>query len=184
MGGVGRERAVRLRLGGHSEQPPLPRDALQLVHPVIGKDDPGAGDEVLHRARHDHLARAGQRRHARAGVDGDARDLAVHALAFAGVQPGAHLDAELAHRLDDRARAGDRPRGAVEAREEAVARGVDLDAAEAREPLTDEGVVPLEELAPRPVAQLGRFPVASTMSVKSTVARTRSGSVFAQPSVS
>jgi hypothetical protein len=41
--------------------------------------------------------------HSRAGVDRDARDLAVSHLAFARVQPGPDGQAELAHTFDDRA---------------------------------------------------------------------------------
>jgi hypothetical protein len=51
----------------------------------------------------------------------------------AGVQPGAHLDAERLDRVADRHRAADRPLRAVEHREEPVARCVHLAAAKANE---------------------------------------------------
>jgi len=47
------------------------------------------------------------------------------------VKAGAKLDAELPNIITDRLRAEDRPRGAVEAGEEAVAGSVHLDAAKA-----------------------------------------------------
>ena len=62
-------------------------------------------------------------------------------LALAGVQPGAHLDAERMHRVADRHRAADRPLRAIEHREEAVARRVDLAASKACELRPDDGVV-------------------------------------------
>jgi hypothetical protein len=51
-------------------------------------------------------------------VHRDPRHLAVDKLAFARMQAGTHLEAELAHRIRDRARAADRSRRSVEAREE------------------------------------------------------------------
>ena len=89
-----------------------------------------------------------------ADVDGDPADLAVDQLALAGVQAGADLEAELAHRLGDRAGAADRPGRAVEGGEEAVAGGVDLLAAEPDQLAPDERVVALEQVAPAPVAEL------------------------------
>src|SRR5579864_8029772 len=88
-------------------------------------------------------------------MDGDSPDLAVHELALAGVEAGAHLDSEPAHALRDRARAADRPRRAVEAREEAVTGRVELLAAEAGELGTDDPVVVGDELFPPAVAELG-----------------------------
>src|SRR2546423_15239087 len=70
-------------------QPPPPRDALQLVLAALLEGDPGAGHEVAHRARHEHLARLRERRDAGTGVDGDPAHLAVRELALAGVEPGA-----------------------------------------------------------------------------------------------
>ena len=74
-------------------------------------------------------------------------------------------------------RAADRARRAVEGREESVAGGVDLVAAVAQRLPADERVMPLEQLAPAPVAERRRRSVEPTMSVNSTVASTRSGSV-------
>src|SRR5437867_2572441 len=103
---------------------------------AVLEGEAGAGDEVLDGARDEHLAGPGLRSDPRARVDGDPGDLAVQEFALAGVQAGAHLEPQLADLLDDRLRAADRPRGPVEAREEAVAGGVDLPAAEAGELLS------------------------------------------------
>src|SRR4051794_9839857 len=94
-------------------------------------------------------------RDTRSGVHGDPRHLAVDELALARVEAGANIDAELPNAVDDRPRAADRPRRAVEGSEEAVSRGVDLAAARACELPADDGVVALEQFSPAAVAQLG-----------------------------
>src|SRR2546423_14547095 len=136
-------------------EPPRPGNALQLVLAALLEGDPGAGDEVAHRARDEHLARPGERRDARAGVDGDSAHLPVRELALARVQPGAELEPEAAHAVADRPRGADRARRPVEGGEEAVAGGVDLAAAEAHELCADGGLVRPSELAAAPVAALG-----------------------------
>jgi len=92
------------------------------------------------------------------------------------MEAGAHLEPELCEVVADGERAANRPRRAVEAREEAVAGGVELDSAVARELLADAGVMLREQVSPAAVAELGLFAVEPTRSVKSTVARTLSGS--------
>src|SRR2546423_1777707 len=84
-------------------EPPRPGNALQLVLAALLEGDPGAGDEVAHRARDEHLARPGERRDARAGVDGDPAHLPVRELALARVQAGAELEPEAAHTVAERA---------------------------------------------------------------------------------
>ena len=90
-----------------------------------------------------------------AGADGHRKpaDLAVDRAAFSRVEAGAHLDAELAHPLDDCLGATHRPRRAVERGEEPVARRVELAAAVAGEAATHDAMVLLDELLPAPVAQ-------------------------------
>src|SRR5438270_12206768 len=95
--------------------------------------DARAGDEVFHRARHQHLACVRARCHASAYVHGETTDVRAHDLALAGVQPRADLQPDLGHRVPDRHRAADTARRAVEGGEEAVASSVDLASAEVRE---------------------------------------------------
>ena len=77
-------------------------------------------------------------------------------LAFAGVQSRAHVKADAAHVLDDRACATDCARRPVERGKESVAGRVDLDSSKALEVATDDFVVTLEQIAPAPVAELTR----------------------------
>ncbi len=72
-----------------------------------------------------------------------------------GWEPGPDLDPELADGVGHRLRAPDPPCGSVEAREEAVAGGVQLDPAEAHKLTAHQCVMALEKLAPRAVAQTG-----------------------------
>src|SRR5215213_4173722 len=146
---------MRASVTGDSIDRPGPRNALQLVLAAGLEGDPGAGDEVLDGARHEHLPGRCARRDARAHVDGEARRLAVDQLALAGVDPGAHVETESLRALDELQRAPDRPRGAVEAGEEAVSGGVDFRAAVALQLPADERPLLREQLAPAPVAELG-----------------------------
>ncbi len=72
-----------------------------------------------------------------------------------GVQSGPHLESELAHRLDDGAGTPDRPCRPVETGEEAIACGVHLPAAEARELAAHDRMVVLEQLTPGAIAERG-----------------------------
>src|SRR5205807_8938792 len=118
--------------------------------------DPGTGDEVANGAGDEHLPRAGRRRDPRAGVHGDAADLLLKQLALAGVQTRADVDSELAHPVADRKRGAHRPRGTVEAREEPVARRIDLASAKPLQLATDSIVVRFDQLMPAAVAQSTR----------------------------
>ena len=80
----------------------------------------------------------------RADVHGDPADGIAADLALAGVQPGAHLDAERLHRVADRHRAADRSLRAVEHREEAVSRSGHLAASKPSELRPDDGVVSIQ----------------------------------------
>ena len=70
------------------------------------------------------------------------------------MDPGANLEAELRDALDDLAGARDRPSRPVEAREEPVARDVELTAAEAGQIGADDLMMLLEQLTPATIAQL------------------------------
>ena len=86
----------------------------------------------------------GQCGHARADVHGDPADVIAADLTLAGVQPGAHLDAQRPDRVADRHRAADRSLRAVEHREEAVSRSVHLAASKPSELRPDDGVVSVQ----------------------------------------
>jgi hypothetical protein len=96
-------------------------------------------------------------RDSRADVDGDSAHLAFDHLALTGVQAGTDLQTQLFHRLGDRAGAADRSSRPVEAGEEPVTGRIELPSVIADELSTDDRVVPLEELAPCPVAELHRL---------------------------
>src|SRR6266480_2481793 len=81
------------------KEPPFTRNALQLLRAPVVEFDPGAGYEVLHRRGDEYLARLGERGDARSRRNCDSAELAVDALAFAGVQPGADLEVERPQRV-------------------------------------------------------------------------------------
>src|SRR4051794_20821768 len=124
--------AAQTDLGG-GEQSPLVRDPLEAVRAALLEADPGAGDEVLHRARHEHLPRLRKRADSCGDVDRDAADVLADHLHLAGVQPDPHRDARPARGGQDRLAAPDRPRRAVEGRERAVAERLHLASAVPRE---------------------------------------------------
>ena len=92
------QRAVSVATAYRRHSPGIP---LQVFKPVLLECHSGAGDEILDRARYQHLARRCQRSNTRSGVHGDTRHLPVDEFALPGVQPGPHFDLELAHALDD-----------------------------------------------------------------------------------
>src|SRR5439155_14268681 len=94
---------------GDGIEPPRAGHALQLVLASLVEGEPGAGHEVLHGGRDEHLPGARERGHSRADVDRQAAELVTQSLALPRVQPGAHLEAEVADRPRDRLRAVDRP---------------------------------------------------------------------------
>src|SRR5204862_7586792 len=98
---------------------------------AILEGEPRAGDEISDRPRDQDFARPCGGSDACANRDGDAGHLAVGELALACVKADAKLDAEFPNILSYRLRATDRTRRTVEAGEEAGARSVQLDAADA-----------------------------------------------------
>lgn len=79
---------------------------------------------------------------------------AVNLFALAGVQASSQLGADLGDCVADRAGAADRPRGAVERREEPVRGRVELPPAEARELRSHGFVVASDEVVPGAIAEL------------------------------
>jgi len=96
---------------------------------AIGELDARSGHEIFDGLRDEDVARSGMRSDSCADRNGDTGNLSVHDLSLAGMQTGPELESQLGNRVADGARAADRPGRAVEAREEAVACGVQLDAA-------------------------------------------------------
>src|SRR5439155_4859158 len=115
--------------------------------------DPGAGGQVLDRARDEHLAGGSQRSDARTDVDGDAADSNAQDLDLAGVDARADVQLQALELGHDRERAANGAAGAVEGREEAVARVIHFLAAEAVELSADDLVVLAEEGSPAQVSE-------------------------------
>src|SRR6516165_9258675 len=88
-------------------------------------------------------------------VHRDASDIVAVPLDFTGMQPAAHRNAELPHRLINGGGAAHRPSWAIEGRHEPIAEAFYLVAAEARELLSRRLVVLIEQGAPVPVAEAG-----------------------------
>src|SRR5262249_26311529 len=130
-------------------------DALQLVLPTVLERQPGPRDEVVRRRAHEHLAGIGDGHHSRADVHGYAAGLlSDRALDLPRVDARPHLEPQLAEHVPNRDTAADRPCRPVEQREEAVARRVDLLAAETHQLTPDRRMMSLEERAPGRVAEL------------------------------
>ena len=131
-------------LADQDEQAPWLRYSFEVVLAAILEPKVRAGDEILHRARHEHLARSGKGRDACPDRDCDSGDLAVGYLALAGMQTRPDCDLELAERVADRRSGANGASRTVERSEEPVAGCVDLPALEARELAANECVMPLE----------------------------------------
>src|SRR5262249_21223874 len=101
----------------------------------------GAGDEIAHGAGYQHFARLGVARDTCADVNGESAHLLSYLFTLAGVQAGAHGDADTRGRVANRAGAADRSRRSVERGEEAVPRGVDFAPAEMRHLTSRDAVV-------------------------------------------
>jgi precorrin-3B synthase len=141
--------------GRDGEEVPLAGYALELVSPAIVELEPRSDHEVAQRAGDEHVVRPGQCAHTCPDMYRDPADVVAADLALAGVQPGAHLDAERLHGVADRHRAPDRALRAVEHREEAVPGGVHLAAPKPRQLRPDDGVVRVEQRVPVTIAHLG-----------------------------
>src|SRR5260370_24624881 len=101
--------------GKGPEQKPLARYSSQGVWAALLKHQAGTGHKVTYGLRDEHLARGGEPGYARADMHRDASELLARELAFAGMDATAHLAADRAHRVADRAAPADRPRRPVDA---------------------------------------------------------------------
>src|SRR5881392_827295 len=73
--------------GVRGEKPPIAGNAVQDVQTPVCKSEPGAGDQVHHRARHEDVSRWRGCLYAGGDLDRDTLDVVADDLDFAGVQP-------------------------------------------------------------------------------------------------
>lgn len=122
-----------MAVGLYHEELPCSGDAAQLYGAAVGEPESGAGDQILDGARDHNHAGLRRGRHSSSDGHGDAGDLLVKQFALPRMQAGADLDAEFTDPVANRTRAANGPGRSVEDREEPVAGGVKLSAAEAGE---------------------------------------------------
>src|SRR6478609_6692075 len=101
--------------------------------------------KVLDGARHQHLARAGERRHARTDVNGNAADIIADHFALAGMKPGADFNPQRPDFVCDGASAPYGACGTVESSKDAIAGRLHFVAAEARKGTPYRGVMGVKE---------------------------------------
>jgi hypothetical protein len=75
-----------------SKDAPLAGNAFKRSAAIVAEMQAGARYEVLHGARHQHLAGTRQARDASADVNSEAAIIVAHDFAFASVQPRSDLD--------------------------------------------------------------------------------------------
>ena len=165
------------------EQLPFVGDALEAMEAAIIKAQTRPGDEVPHRARHEHLAGVRHRGDPCPDVHGDAANVIAGKHDLAGVNSGADLETDSAHGRRDLLGTPDGPCRSVERGQKAVAGRVHLATAVAGDEPRDSTVVRLEELDQRRSPSSAARTVEPAMSVNSTVASTRSGSAPLRPPV-
>ena len=134
---------------------PFAGNTLEGLAAAVAEAQPGARHQVLYGARHQHLARTGERRDARADVNGNPTDIVVDHFAFAGMEPSTDFDPKRPDLLGNGAGAADAARRSVEGGKNAVAGRLDLMAAKACEIAPDRGVMTVEEITPAAVAERG-----------------------------
>src|SRR6185503_18193143 len=130
----------------HAVEAPTLRHPLEIVFPLILEPESAAGDQIPDRRRDQDLVRSGHRRHARSDVDRDTSHVASRDLDLTRVHAGPDLETQRPNLVDRGLRAPDRPRRAVEDREEPVSRCVYLAAAVLRELGANDRLVRREEL--------------------------------------
>jgi hypothetical protein len=82
---------------------------LQLVLAGIREREAAAGDEVLDRMRHEHLARPGERADPRPDVHGEAANVLAMEIHLTGVKAGPDLEPKDANSIDGCDGTADRP---------------------------------------------------------------------------
>ena len=166
------------------EHQPVVVDPLESLRTARLEHDPGSGDQVLDRVRGQDLPATSQRADPRRDMDGDPGDVVADELDLAGVQPGPDLEPLRRDRVADDERGPDRARRPVEGGQEPVTGRLDLAATEPLEgepDRRDRGQRGRSRQRASPSSPARR--VESTMSVKRTVASTRSGSTIGEAPV-
>jgi len=159
------------------EKPPCARHSLEVVQSSIPELNPGAGHQVLHGAGDQNLSRGGDGCHPGGGVDGDAADTmsALPQLDLPGVQSGADVARERTDRFLDRPGGTDSAPRSIERGQDSVSGGLDEPPLVPSDLVSSDLVVSLEYCFHRRSPMEAARSVEFTISVKSTVARTRSG---------
>ena len=153
-----------------------PGTPFSSCSPRSAKLEPRSGHEVAHRLGHEDLGRARERgRHARRWTPRDRRPC-PSIVRHSPVCSPARTSRPSARRLHDRLCAADPARRAVERGEEAVAGGIELAAAIAREAASHYRGGAASRSAQRRSPSSACLAVEPTMSVKRTVARMLSSS--------
>lgn len=132
---------------------PFSGDTLEGVRAAIPKLDARSYHQILHRARHENLARFCRGNNASANVDSDTSHPVSHQLALTYMQTTPDFYSKLPHRLTNRRRTADRSRWTVESREEPVTRFVYHDSPKKVQFAPDKYVVALEEIPPNGIPQ-------------------------------
>ena len=154
---VGRSARASSRFAADGVEPPLAGHALQRGRAAILELEPGAGDQIAHRARDQHLARRRPgrlrgrrcaRRSRRACPPCSSHSPGVHAGADVEPEPANGSTAASAQRI---ARAGPSKLARKPSPAVSISRPRKRSSCAAH-----GGVVRLEQLAPAPVAELGR----------------------------
>jgi len=96
------------------EDAPAVLVVAERVHAAVHERLPGAGHQILHRARHQHLAGRGQRPERVGDLDGRTPEAVLLQVALAGVQADADGAAEARRRGGQRRRAANGAGGPVE----------------------------------------------------------------------
>src|ERR1700722_8202586 len=147
-----REAARTAKLSIHGKNAPFSGNAFERMLALIDEQQPGSRDKVSHRARHEYLPGARERRHASTDMNRYPPDVVVDLFALARVKACTNIKPDRAHFIDDCARASDRAGRAVERNEKAVARRICLTAAKPAYVASDHGVMLVEQVTPALVA--------------------------------
>jgi hypothetical protein len=132
----------------------LTLDLLELVDPVIGEAEPGAGDELPGAGGNEDLSRPGDRHDPGARMDGDPTELAFDPFRFPEMDTRPDLDSERPDAADEHVGATDRGGQCRRRGEDTIARGIDEIAVEPLQGATYLVVMSGEKRTPSRVTDL------------------------------